>query len=135
MSEKKILIVDDNRVLVQCLEFVLNKGGYRIETATDESDAIEKTKRLKPQLALVNLQLSSMDGMGFCRRLKSDPALQKVFIIALTAVEISAKWARMQEITVDEYLMKPISLMKVIDRIWNFFRFQDASMAQKRPSN
>jgi two-component system cell cycle response regulator DivK len=115
----RILIVEDvelNRdLLVQLLE-----DDYEVLTATDGASGLEVAARLRPDLILMDLSLPVIDGWEASRRLKADPALRHIPVIALTAHAMQGDEARARASGCDDYLAKPIDetlLFEKLDRI------------------
>jgi two-component system, cell cycle response regulator DivK len=115
----RILIVEDvelNRdLLVQLLE-----DDYEVLTATDGASGLEAAARLRPDLILMDLSLPVIDGWEASRRLKADPALRHIPVIALTAHAMQGDEARARACGCDDYLAKPIDetlLFEKLDRI------------------
>jgi two-component system cell cycle response regulator DivK len=113
------LIVEDvelNRdLLVQLLE-----DDYEVLTATDGASGLEVAARLRPDLILMDLSLPVIDGWEASRRLKADPALRHIPVIALTAHAMQGDEARARASGCDDYLAKPIDetlLFEKLDRI------------------
>ena len=86
MKEKhRILIVDDNHALVLAAERVLQKEGFDVLTAFDGQEGLEKTRRERPNLIILDIMMPKMDGYEVCRQLRSDPATAQIPIIILSA--------------------------------------------------
>ncbi len=104
---KKILIVEDtefNRdLLVQLLE-----DDYAIATAADGAAGIAQAAAEAPDLILMDLSLPVMDGWEATKRLKADPALERIPVIALTAHAMQGDEAKARAAGCDDYLSKPI---------------------------
>lgn len=104
---KKILIVEDVEVnqdlLVQLLE-----EDYAVATADDGAAGLEAAARERPDLILLDLSLPVIDGWEAARRLKADPALSAIPIIALTAHAMRDDEAKARASGCDDYLSKPI---------------------------
>jgi two-component system cell cycle response regulator DivK len=96
--------VEDNRdLVVQILE-----SEYTVVEARDGQEGLEKARAVRPHLILLDLALPKMDGWETARRLKADPALKAIPIIALTAYAMEGDEARALEAGCDEYVAKPI---------------------------
>ncbi|MEE8210176.1 MAG: response regulator [bacterium] len=96
--------VEDNRdLVVQILE-----SEYTVAEARDGQEGLEKARAVRPHLILLDLALPKMDGWEVARRLKSDPALKAIPIIALTAYAMEGDEARALEAGCDAYVPKPI---------------------------
>lgn len=104
---KKILIVEDvdlNRdLLIQLLE-----EDYELLTATDGEAGIELAEYGRPDLILMDLSLPKVDGWEATRRIKANPALQHIPIIALTAHAMVGDEEKAQASGCDDYLSKPL---------------------------
>lgn len=111
---EKILIVEDERTLLDTLAYNLKKQGYNVETATDGTKAIEKAKEVKPDLILLDIMLPGMDGFEVCRILRKD---MSVPILMLTARDNEIDRVVGLEVGADDYLTKPFSMRELIARI------------------
>ena len=117
MSGKTILIADDEPYLIRSLSFVLKKEGYLVETAMDGLEALEKIRRLRPQLVFLDLQLPKMDGFEVCRQIKADTELCKTYIIMLTAKGQDLDRQKGLAVGANEYLTKPFSPKELIKHL------------------
>ena len=81
----RILVVEDEADLRQVLEFNLAQHGYEVETAATGAEALRSARERKPDLVLLDIMLPDCTGLDVCRQIKSDPALQGVAIVMLTA--------------------------------------------------
>lgn len=112
----RILIVEDvelNRdLLVQLLE-----DEHEVTTATDGAAGLEAAARLRPDLILMDLSLPVIDGWEASRRLKADPELRHIPLIALTAHAMEGDEARARECGCDDYLAKPIDEDLLFDKL------------------
>lgn len=71
---KTILVADDEPYVLRSLEFILKKEGYRVLTATDGQEALEKIQEKRPDLVFLDIQMPRMDGNTVCQALRSEPA-------------------------------------------------------------
>jgi len=108
-SEKLILIVDDDESVRDLLEFIVKKEGFRVETASDGQEAIEKAKKLFPDLILLDLMLPRYGGFEILRELQGDET-SKIPIIIITGRYTDRSTSEMikQEINVVEFIEKPV---------------------------
>jgi two-component system, cell cycle response regulator DivK len=115
---KKILIVEDvefsKDLLVQMLE-----GDYKIITASDGATAVEVAQHEHPDLILMDLSLPVVHGWEATRRLKADPELADIPIIALTAHAMRGDEERARACGCDDYLAKPIEEQELLARLEN----------------
>jgi len=104
---KKILVVEDvefNRdLMVQLLE-----DTYEVLTAEDGAEGIERAKRDRPDLILMDLSLPGVDGWQAARRIKDSPELRHIPIIAVSAHAMKGDEARARECGCDDYISKPL---------------------------
>src|SRR6185503_9118831 len=85
MAGEPILIVDDNLVNLKLARVLLAGEGYTVRTAVNAEQALAALQGFLPRLILMDLQLPGMDGLELTRRLKADPAMSGIVIIAMTA--------------------------------------------------
>jgi DNA-binding response OmpR family regulator/DNA-directed RNA polymerase subunit RPC12/RpoP len=83
----KILVVDDDGVLLASLSSLLAAHGFQPLTATDGPSGMEVAKRERPELILLDILMPGLDGLEACRRLRTDAHLKEVPIIIMTAME------------------------------------------------
>jgi len=122
VTEKKVLIVQDDQKEIRFLEGVLGRVGYRVETATRAQEAVEKTERLKPHLVLVDLHLPDTDGGELIRLLRKGEEHQKIYIVVLSANGDLHSKERVLRSGADEFLQKPINMKTLVNFIWSHFR-------------
>jgi two-component system, cell cycle response regulator DivK len=103
-----ILIVDDNPSNMKLMTFLLDKLGYDVRTAIDAGEVFSTLAGFKPRLILMDLQLPGMDGYEITRRIKADPALRDVVVIAITAYAMKGDEQRALAAGCDAYVTKPI---------------------------
>ena len=118
---KRILIVEDVDFNRDLLEQIL-EDTYEILIATDGADGIALAERERPDLILMDLSLPVIDGWEATRRIKSEPALAGIPIIALTAHAMQGDEDKARASGCDDYLSKPIDediLMEKIGRLLN----------------
>ena len=82
---KRILIIEDERDVVDLLTFNLRKAGFIVSTATDGGSGLQRARSEKPAFIILDLMLPKMPGLEVCKVLKSDPATRQIPIMMLTA--------------------------------------------------
>lgn len=110
----KILIVDDEKNIVDILKYNLIKEGYETIEAYDGKEAIEKALRLNPDIILLDVMLPVFDGFAVCRKLREKIQTP---IIMLTAKEEEVDKILGLEMGADDYVTKPFSPRELIARI------------------
>lgn len=114
---KTILVADDEPYVLRSLEFILKKEGYRVLTAADGQEALDKAVEERPDLLLLDIQMPRMDGNSVCRSLRENPERKDVYIVMITAKGQEADRLQSLECGANEYITKPFSPRKVISRV------------------
>ena len=116
---KRILIVEDQEDNRRIIRDLLRHAGYRIDEATNGEDAIEKVSSQAPDLILMDVQLPGLDGYATTRRIRSDPVLCQVPIVAVTSFAYVGDDLKAREAGCDDYITKPYSPRKLLRKIRN----------------
>jgi two-component system phosphate regulon response regulator PhoB len=131
---KTILIVEDERDVVDLLALNLRKAGFTILTATDGAAGLQKARDEKPTLVILDLMLPKMPGLEICKILKSDPATRQIPIMMLTAKAEEIDRIVGLEFGADDYVTKPFSPREVILRIKAILRRAESGTEDERLS-
>src|SRR5581483_11526227 len=124
-SENTVLIIEDERDVVDLLALNLRKAGFATSTALDGAAGLEKARNEKPALIILDLMLPKMPGLEVCKILKSDPGTRHVPIMMLTAKAEEVDRIVGLEFGADEYVTKPFSPREVVLRIQAILRRRD----------
>ena len=114
-TQKTVLIVEDEKNIVDILRFNLQREGYRTLEAYDGKDGLDKAVSENPDLILLDVMLPKMNGFDVCRRLRDKG--DNVPVIILTAREEEADKVLGLEIGADDYITKPFSMRELIARV------------------
>ena len=114
-SPKKVLIVEDEKNIVDILRFNLQRAGYATEEAYDGEDGLAKARSGKPDLILLDVMLPKRNGFDVCRALRAEG--DNVPVLILTAREEEADKVLGLEIGADDYITKPFSMRELIARV------------------
>lgn len=109
-----VLVVDDEKHIRRLIEVNLQRVGYRVGTAGDGVEALEKIQVERPDLVIMDVMMPRMDGFEALRRIKSDPALADLRVLMLTAKAQDADIFRGWSGGVDGYLTKPFNPMDLL---------------------
>src|SRR5882724_11287961 len=111
-----ILIVDDSPTEVHVMKSVLEKHGYRIESASDGAEAISKAKAMKPDLIFMDVVMPGINGFQATRKLAADPETKSIPVIMVTSKdqETDRIWG-MRQGAID-YLVKPVSADELVQK-------------------
>ena len=114
-TQKTVLIVEDEKNIVDILRFNLKREGYRTLEAYDGKDGLDKAVSENPDLILLDVMLPQMNGFDVCRALRAQGS--NVPVIILTAREEEADKVLGLEIGADDYITKPFSMRELIARV------------------
>ena len=121
-STKKILIVEDEKDILQLVKLYLDKEGYRTVTAATGSEGLRQVRTEKPDLVVLDLMLPEIDGLEVCKRLRSAPETAMLPIIMLTAKAEESDTVVGLELGADDYVTKPFSPKTLVARVKALFR-------------
>ncbi|MCK5565584.1 MAG: response regulator [Planctomycetes bacterium] len=123
----KILVVDDDGDLVAAISTVLEGKGYEVATASNKEEGMAKIKEIKPDLAILDVMLSTwQDGFEMARELKGDEGLKDIPILMLTGVgdktgmDFKSETGDAEWLPVDAFLDKPVKsdvLLAEVERL------------------
>jgi two-component system phosphate regulon response regulator PhoB len=131
-SGKTILIVEDERDVVDLLTLSLHKAGFAVSTTTDGAAGLHKARTERPAFIILDLMLPKMPGLEICKILKSDPATRQIPIMMLTAKAEEIDRIVGLEFGADDYVTKPFSPREVVLRIRAIMRRGDAKQEEER---
>ncbi len=122
-----ILLVEDFEDAREMYRDYLEFSGFRVETARDGHEAIEKARTQQPDLILMDLSLPGIDGWEATRILKSDPATAHLIIVALSAHAMAPEGDRARAAGVDGFIAKPCLPADLVDQIDGHLKLQVGS--------
>jgi two-component system phosphate regulon response regulator PhoB len=108
-----ILIVDDDPEIVGMLSTRLEAHGYKVSTASDGKAAIEKAKRERPQLVLLDVMMPGKSGWEVARALKQDPVTKDIKIVMVTAIGEQVNELTSPLYGADAYIDKPFEFKRL----------------------
>ena len=119
MADKaKILIVEDEEILLAALKEELLTGGYQVEGAGDGLEGLEKVKTFKPDLILLDLLMPKMDGMEMLQKLKADSEIRDVPVVILTNLSDYERISEALSLGAMDYLVKAnYKLEDLLDKV------------------
>ena len=85
MPKPKILIIEDERSLIDILSYNLSREGFDVASASDGAEGLRRAQSTAPDVIVLDLMLPGLDGLQICRQLRSDPKTQGIRILMLTA--------------------------------------------------
>ena len=112
--DKKILVVDDEKPIVEILKINLQKENYVVFEAYDGEDAVNKALTVKPDLILLDVMLPKLDGFSVCKKIREKSSVP---ILMLTAREEEVDKVLGLELGADDYITKPFRIRELMARI------------------
>ncbi len=125
----KVLIVDDEKDLVDLVRYHLEKEGFDCLQASDGLTALRLVQEQRPGLLVLDLMLPGMDGLEICRQLRRDQMTASLPIIMLTAKAEEVDRVVGLEVGADDYMVKPFSPRELVARVKAVLRRMQASRA------
>ena len=117
MSTKKILLVDDERDILDFISYNLEAKGYNVKVASNGEEGISIAKEFKPDLILLDLMMPEMDGIETCERIRENDTLKSVLIAFLTARGEDYSQIAGFDAGADDYILKPIKPRVLLSRV------------------
>ena len=114
MAKETILVVDDERNIVELAQMYLEQAGYRVDSASDGQEALTRARHRRPALVVLDLMLPGIDGWEVCRRLRAEA---DVPIIMLTARSDDVDRIVGLELGADDYVTKPFNPRELVARV------------------
>jgi two-component system, cell cycle response regulator DivK len=114
---KRILVVEDTEDNRQIMRDLLGAAGFEMIEAEDGAAGVEAAEREKPDLILMDIQLPVLDGYEATRRIKANPALKHIPIIAVTSYALSGDEEKTRAAGCDGYVAKPFSPRQLLAKV------------------
>lgn len=116
----RVLIVEDNELNMKLFHDLLESSGMDILQTRNGVDALTVAKREKPDLIVMDIQLPEMSGLEVTAKIKADPDLAPIPVIAVTAFAMKGDEERIRAAGCEAYLSKPISIDRFISTVKSF---------------
>ncbi|MFB0961683.1 MAG: response regulator [Flavobacteriales bacterium] len=117
MSNNRILLVDDERDILDLLSYNLRKEGFEVYTAEDGLEGLRKAIQLLPRLIILDYMMPQLDGLQTCLRLREEPGLRNAIVVLLSA---RSEWEVVRAAFkngANEYIAKPISPVLFVNKV------------------
>jgi two-component system alkaline phosphatase synthesis response regulator PhoP len=122
---RKILVVDDEAILLETIAYNLEQSGYRVITAADGYSTLEAARRETPDLIILDIMLPGIDGLEVCRQLRRENATATTPILMLTAKGEEIDKVVGLEVGADDYVTKPFGRRELLARVRALLRRVD----------
>jgi two-component system phosphate regulon response regulator PhoB len=130
MSKPTILIIEDERALVEVLTYNLRKEGFEVTSATDGQDGLRRAQTTLPDLILLDLMLPVIEGLEVCRVLKSGARTRDIPLLMLTARSEEVDEIVGFQMGADDYVTKPFKIKPLVQRVKALLRRKKAPAAE-----
>lgn len=130
-SDFRLLLVDDEPDILEFVGYNLEKEGFQVQTASNGEEAIEKAKKYKPHLILLDVMMPGMDGIETCDVLRKIPEMDGTLIAFLTARGEDYSQVAGFEAGADDYITKPIKPKVLVSRIRALMRRINGGQEEK----
>lgn len=121
MSAKKILVVEDEKVLNQAYQAILEKTGYDVHVAYDGQDALNALENFQPDIILLDLKMPNLDGIGFLKEYQKLNPSKRSKIVLFSNYDLQQEIDEAYNLGADKYVLKawasPNDLLKIIKEI------------------
>jgi two-component system cell cycle response regulator DivK len=120
VSEKTVLIVEDNELNMKLFNDLLDAHGYKTLQTRDGMEALDMAREHRPDLILMDIQLPEVSGLEVTKWLKADDDLCGIPIVAVTAFAMKGDEEKIREGGCEAYISKPISVATFLDTVRKF---------------
>jgi len=122
MSKNKILIIDDERGVVDTLSLMLQARDYSVCLAVDGQECLEKAKNERPNLIFLDVMRPEVDGYNLCVKLKSDSETKNIPVVIISAKTERDSIAKCHNIGVSDTVVKPFNLSTLLSKLGKYIR-------------
>ena len=112
-----ILLVDDEPDILEIISYNLKAEGYKVKTASSGREGVEKAKKVRPDLILLDVMMPEMDGIEACEQIRKTPGLEHTIIAFLTARGEDYSQVAGFEVGADDYIAKPVKPKVLTSRL------------------
>jgi DNA-binding response OmpR family regulator len=134
---RKILVVDDEAILLETIAYNLEQAGYRVITAADGNSTLEVAHKESPDLIILDIMLPGIDGLEICRQLRREHSTATTPIMMLTAKSEEIDKVVGLEVGADDYVTKPFGRRELLARVRALLRraeYPSSSVADEHVS-
>jgi CheY-like chemotaxis protein len=121
MSQRTILIVDDEAHVVRVLRLMLEREGYAVASAADGNAALAAMAQHRPDAMISDIQMAGMDGRALCRAVRERYPAEPFLIMVMTSMTAADERSWVRELANVEFLEKPLSPRRLAARLAAYF--------------
>lgn len=115
--ERTVLIIEDEKLIIVSTQMVLEAAGFRVESAVNGEEGIQKARSARPDLVLLDIMMPGIDGWETLTRLKRDPETSGIPVIVFTAREHARGHQKSTEMGAADYFRKPFEPDELIELV------------------
>jgi DNA-binding response OmpR family regulator len=122
IHKNKILVVDDDRNIIETLKIRLEASGYAVATASDGKEGLQKAKEEKPDLILLNVMMPHLDGIMATLKIKGESEIKGIPIIIMTGIRDRDEMVLARHAGASDYITKPFESADLLQKIENILK-------------
>ncbi len=130
--KKKILVIDDEPLVVEVLKIRLKMNNYEVITASDGTEGIERAVTEKPDLIILDVVMPGLDGYQVCQKLKEDTNTKTIPVIMLTALGQSPGRKKGYSAGAQDYIFKPFDDEELLNSVEKALKYKMINSSKKR---
>src|SRR3984893_14442963 len=130
---KRILVVEDDKDIVELVRYNLEKDGYQVAASGDGATGLAQIRKTPPDLLLLDLMLPKISGLDICKEVRRDVSLNRLPILILTAKGKQRAPVLVLELGADDYVTKPFSPRELVARVKALLRRADPGTPSEKP--
>lgn len=118
MAKKTIMVVDDEKNLLTLLKEILEMESFRVITADNGIKCLNKLKKVKPDLIVMDLMMPKMDGFQTIKEIRKNPKTKDIKIVVLTVSKVAEESKfQLSKFNISEYIDKPFDIIELVNKI------------------
>jgi DNA-binding response OmpR family regulator len=117
ITNKKILIVDDDPYILMSLDFLMKKNKFEVFVARNGTEALEQIKTNQPDLILLDIMMPDVDGYEICTKVKSDTKTKDIIIVFMSAKTRDTDIQKGLDLGASLYITKPFSTRDLLEKV------------------
>src|ERR1700694_4799496 len=114
---KRVLLIEDDRDIVELVRYNLEREGFQVAAATDGASGLAQVRKTPPDILLLDLMLPKLSGLDICKEIRRDTSLNRLPILMLTARGEEADRVVGLEVGAEDYVIKSFSPSELIGRV------------------
>lgn len=130
---KRILVIEDDKDIVELVRYNLEKDGFQVVACTDGTTGNAQVRKARPDLLILDLMLPKLSGLEICKEIRKDVSMNRLPILILTAKGEEADRVVGLELGADDYVTKPFSPRELVARVKALLRRAEPGTPSEKP--